>query len=186
MRNSARILGHSSGNLEAKIMFIGEAPGRLGADDTGIPFHGDRAGHNFEELLDFVGISREEIFITNAVLCNPKDSKGNNSPPKSIEIKNCSNYLKRQIDLINPKIVVTLGLNALKATKLIENHDLSLSTDIRTKNFWYKRILIPVYHPGQRAMIHRSMANQRSDYQFIAETIKNLEIKRPKYTNKIK
>lgn len=177
MMNSARILGLSSGSLDAKVMFIGEAPGRLGADATGIPFHGDKAGDNFESLLDFVGISREDIFVTNAVLCNPKDDSGNNSPPSLDEIAHCSGFLKQQIDLINPGIVVTLGANALKATALIDGHALTLRESVRTSNPWYIRHLIPLYHPGQRAMIHRSLANQRSDYQFVADQLKRLGIK---------
>jgi uracil-DNA glycosylase len=51
MKGSQRVLNYSAGNLEAKIMFIGEAPGRLGADESGIPFHGDKAGNNFEILI---------------------------------------------------------------------------------------------------------------------------------------
>jgi len=73
-----------------------------------IPFHGDRAGDNFESLLEQVGMSRHDCFITNAALCNPKDENGNNATPSRTEIQNCSNFLKRQIDLVNPKIVVTL------------------------------------------------------------------------------
>jgi len=184
MNDSSRILGLSSGSLDAKIMFIGEAPGRRGADETGIPFHGDQAGHNFEDLLEFVGISREDIFVTNAVLCNPKDTKGNNAPPKLIEINNCSNFLKQQVDLIDPPVVVTLGANALKATNIVEQHSLSLKKGVRSKNNWFNRILIPLYHPGQRAMIHRSMANQRSDYQFVAEIATRLGIRKRNISGK--
>ena len=177
MGDSERILGPSSGALDAKVMFVGEAPGRLGADSTGIPFHGDKAGDNFESLLDFVGISREDIFVTNAVLCNPRDSMGNNATPNSAELGNCSGFLKQQIDLVDPAIVVTLGANALKATSLIERHALALGQAVRTSVGWYGRRLIPLYHPGQRAMLHRSMANQRSDYQFVAERLKRIGVK---------
>lgn len=176
MNDSARILGLSSGDLSAKLMFIGEAPGRLGADATGIPFHGDKAGDNFEELLDFVGISRENVYITNAVLCNPKDENGNNASPNSDEITNCSKYLQYQIDLINPSLVVTLGANALKSSALIQAHDLTLKNNVRTIHKWYGRKLIPLYHPGQRAMIHRSFANQRSDYKFVADHLNKIGI----------
>ncbi|HWZ16939.1 MAG TPA: uracil-DNA glycosylase family protein [Mucilaginibacter sp.] len=171
---SQKILNRSSGSLNAEIMFIGEAPGRLGADNSGIPFHGDKAGHNFEELLKFAGIHRSNIFVTNAVLCNPRDEKGNNSTPTKAEIDNCSFYLREQIKLINPKIIVTLGSVALESTKYILKHDLNLRDSVRTANRWYEKILIPFYHPGQRAMIHRSMANQRSDYQFLADIAKKL------------
>lgn len=170
MRNSARIFGYSAGKLTADLMFIGEAPGRLGADQTSIPFHGDVAGRNFEDLIAFAGISREEIYVTNAVLCNPRDDSGNNSTPLQREISNCSGFLRRQIDLVNPKVLVTLGATALQALSAIEPHSLTLQRDVRTAHHWNGRLLIPLYHPGQRAMIHRSHANQRSDYQFIADT----------------
>ncbi len=175
MNNSTRVLSRAAGPLGAKIMFIGEAPGRLGADETGIPFHGDKAGHNFDELIGFVGIDRNEIFVTNAVLCNPKDEKGNNAPPSRTEIANCSNHLRQQIELVNPRMVVTLGGAGLRAAALVHWHGLSLREHVRTANKWFGRLLIPVYHPGQRAMIHRSFANQRSDYQFIAERLRRLD-----------
>lgn len=172
MNDSIRVLNGSVGNLNADVMFVGEAPGRLGADDTGIPFHGDKSGHNFEELLSFAGIARNDIYVTNAVLCNPKDDNGNNATPLRSEIKNCSEYLRRQINLVDPKVVVTLGSKALESTNLIEHHSLILKNDVRSKINWFNRILVPLYHPGQRAMLHRSMANQRSDYQFVAELLK--------------
>lgn len=186
MCNSERVLGPASGALNAKAIFIGEAPGRLGADGSQIPFHGDKSGHNFEELLSQVNLNRYDIFVTNAVLCNPKDEKGNNATPSPEEIKNCSNFLKRQIDLINPPIIVTLGAVALKACALIDNHSLELKANVRTASQWFNRNLIPAYHPGQRAMIHRSFANQLSDYQFIAEKIKNKEKKTLRKNGKTK
>lgn len=178
MVNSARVLNRSVGSLNAKIMFIGEAPGRLGADESEIPFHGDKAGHNFEELLSYANINRSEIYVTNAVLCNPKDDKGNNAPPKNIEIENCSKYLEEQIKIIQPKLVVTLGGNALKATAKIEHHNLNLKDHVRTSSKWYNRYIIPLYHPGQRAMISRSMANQRSDYKFVSDFLKKNTVKK--------
>jgi uracil-DNA glycosylase family 4 len=152
-------------------MFIGEAPGRLGADTSGIPFHGDKAGHNFEDLLGSAGISRAEVFVTNAVLCNPKDETGNNAAPNPLELENCSEHLRQQIDIVNPKIIVSLGAHALKALSSIESHELTLIKSVRTANQWYGRTLIPLYHPGQRAMIHRSFEIQRSDYEFVAERL---------------
>jgi len=178
MADSARVLNHGAGSLRAKALFIGEAPGRLGADATEIPFHGDAAGNNFEDLLASSGMNRSEIFVTNAVLCNPKDAKGNNSTPNGVETSNCSGFLRRQIELLNPPIVVTLGAVALEALKLIALHSLSLRDHVRTKNYWFGRLLIPLYHPGQRAMVHRSLANQRSDYQFVAETLQRLGTQR--------
>lgn len=181
MEDSARVLTRAAGSLDAEVMFIGEAPGRLGADETEIPFHGDQAGHNFEELLAFAGMNRSEVFVTNAVLCNPRNAEGNNATPSREEARNCSSYLREQIDLVVPKVVVTLGATALEALKNIEPHNVSLSQHVRTVPLWYGRRLIPLYHPGARALIHRSMANQRSDYQFVAEQLRKL-VRTPKRT----
>ena len=177
MAASAKILSESSGSIDSPIMFIGEAPGRLGADSTGIPFHGDKAGHNFEELLEIAGLSRDMIYVTNCVLCNPKGPSGNNVTPNRAEIANCSDYLKRQIDIVNPKAIVTLGATALAALKHIEGHGLNLKEHVRTKHSWYGRLLFPLYHPGQRAMIHRSFANQQSDYRFVSDEVRRLGAK---------
>ena len=184
MCSSQRVLNRSAGNLNSDIMFIGEAPGRLGADDSGIPFHGDKAGHNFEELLEFAGINRSQIFVTNAILCNPKNDSGNNGTPTNTEILNCSEFLNQQIQLVNPKIIVTLGMTALKALSYIEEHHLTLNLHVRTCQKWCNRLLIPVYHPGQRAMLHRSFANQRSDYEFIANKLRSLDTKSKKVYGK--
>ncbi len=148
--------------------------GRLGADETEVPFHGDTAGKNFEDLLAFAGINRTDVFVTNAVLCNPRDKNGNNSTPTPTEAANCRAFLQQQIELVNPRIVVALGNTALRSLSGIEAHSLSLNQHVRTSHAWFGRFLIPLYHPGQRAMIHRSFANQRSDYQFVAEEWRRL------------
>lgn len=177
MSESRRVVGRASGSLNAPIMFIGEAPGRLGADASALPFHGDRAGDNFEALLTQVGLTREDCFITNAVLCNPRDESGNNSTPTRLEISNCAAHLRRQIELVDPSIVVTLGAQSLNALETIEQHGVVLSEGVRTSVRWFGRALIPLYHPGQRAMLHRSFLNQLADYHFVAEALKRT--KRP-------
>lgn len=184
MCDSKRVLNRGCGPLSASVLVIGEAPGRLGADASELPFHGDRAGHNFEALIELAGMGRSELFITNAVLCNPKDANGNNSTPTETEIANCASFLKRQIDLVNPKIVVTLGAIALRATACIEPHKLVLKDSVRTSSAWYGRELVPLYHPGQRAMLHRSFANQTADYQFLAERVRRLGKSRPAATGR--
>src|SRR3990167_6107012 len=150
-------------------MFVAEAPGRLGAEVTMIPLHGDKTGDNFELLLQTSGLSRADVFVTNAVLCNPQDDEGNNRPPRRDEIENCTSWLSKQIEVVNPKIVVSLGAVALRSLDLIASHGLQLSESVRTAHDWNNRILIPLYHHGQRAMLHRSMINQRADYYFVAE-----------------
>lgn len=167
-----RVLSPANGPLDARLMFIGEAPGRLGADATKIPFHGDKAGDNFERLLSQVGLDRYQCFITNAALCNPRTEDGNNSPPTKTEIGNCTTFLSRQIELVDPLIIATLGTQSLAALDMILPHGLKLAESVRKSFNWGGRTLMPLYHPGQRAMIHRSFLNQLADYQLVAETLK--------------
>jgi uracil-DNA glycosylase len=94
------------GQLSAKIMFIGEAPGRS-EDEKGRPFVG-AAGRILDELLKKAGIERSEMFITNIVKCRPP----NNRVPKEDELTACRPYLDRQIALIKPKVICILGRTA--------------------------------------------------------------------------
>jgi len=159
-----KVLSESNGNPESRVLFIGEAPGRLGADRTGIPLSGDKSGQNFDMLLRNIGWTRNDIFITNAVLCNPRSKKGNNEPPSDEEIANCSAFLQMTLELIAPDVVVTLGTVPLKAIAHIQPHAYELSKTVRRLVPWDGRWLMPMYHPGQRAMVHRSLASQRADY----------------------
>jgi hypothetical protein len=87
-------------------------------------------------------------------------------------VANCAGFLKRQLEIVNPKIIVTLGNQALQALKTIEDHSIELASGVRRKWEWRGRSLIPLYHPGQRAMLHRSFLNQLADYRFVAEHLK--------------
>lgn len=170
MAGCSRVLSDANGPANAGIMFIGEAPGRLGAERTAVPFHGDVAGDNFERLLSLAGLSRAEVFVTNSILCNPTDKNGNNAPPSKNSIRNCSALLQDQISVINPDLIVTLGAASLSALSLVHPHSLTVSQHVRTIQDWNGRRLIPLYHPGARAMIHRSFAAQTADYYFVGET----------------
>jgi len=103
-----KVLSSANGAVESKVLFVAEAPGRLGADRTGVPLCGDRTGDNFEILLANIGWRRQDVFITNAILCNPKQENGNNDTPTMEEIANCSAYLEMIIALVSPEVIVTL------------------------------------------------------------------------------
>jgi DNA polymerase len=97
-----------AGNANADLMFVGEAPG-ANEDQQGLPFVG-RAGKLLDQLLEEVGMSRGDVFITNVLKCRPP---GNRDPlPEEIEV--CKPYLYRQIQLIEPKVICTLGNFATK------------------------------------------------------------------------
>ena len=171
MMGRSRVLGVGNGSLNAKVMFVAEAPGRKGADVSGIPLSGDQTGRNFDMLLDCCGIRREEVFITNSVLCNPRDAKNRNATPMRQEVKDCSVHLRSTIDIVQPKIVVTLGSIALSALNLVEAHKVALASNVGQRIAWNGRWLIPLYHPGPRARLHRPFDVQKSDFMALAQVI---------------
>src|SRR3954447_2312327 len=96
------------GNADADLMFVGEAPGAT-EDHEGKPFVG-RAGRLLDELLGEIGLSRREVFIANILMCRPPG----NRDPLPEEIEECKPYLMRKIELIEPKVIATLGNFATK------------------------------------------------------------------------
>jgi uracil-DNA glycosylase len=171
MEGRTRALGPTNGPLNAEILFVAEAPGRLGADRTGVPLCGDQTGRNFDRLLAGAGIDRARVFITNAVLCNPRKPDGRNDRPRTDEIRNCSRHLKDLIDMVDPPLVVSLGRAALEALALIEPHDRVLAHDVATIVSWNGRTLFPMYHPGPLALIRRPLAMQAADYAVLSNLL---------------
>lgn len=158
------MLSTANGPLSARLLFVAEAPGRFGADVSGVPLHGDRTGRAFEDLLSVAGMTRDEVFVTNAVLCNPRDASGRNSRPSRPELANCRAHLARLIELLDPLWVVALGAVALGALRAVAAHDAVLARDVGRPLRSHGRRLVPLYHPGPRALIHRPLSTQRTDY----------------------
>ena len=92
-----------AGNSDADLMFIGEAPG-ASEDEQGLPFVG-RAGKLLSQLLEEIGLKRDDVFIANTLKCRPPG----NRDPQPIEIDNCHEYLLRQVELIEPSVICSLG-----------------------------------------------------------------------------
>src|SRR5258705_6929579 len=126
MCGRSAVLSELNGSIAARVMFIGEAPGRKGADRTRIPFSGDQSGTNFDRFLSSIGLTREQIFITSAALCNPRTESGANRRPTQKELTNCSSFLRRTIEIVDPRVIVTLGSVALEALRRIQYHKVSL------------------------------------------------------------
>lgn len=127
------------GNPNAKLMVIGEAPG-ADEDDTGHPFVG-RAGQLLTSILKAVNFSRKEVFICNILKCRPPQ----NRKPNPEEVTECSPYLHRQIDIIQPKLILALGTTA--ANTLLGNQD--TLTDMRGKVHTYRGVpMIVTFHPA--------------------------------------
>ena len=98
-----------AGNIRAKLVFVGEAPG-ADEDAQGLPFVG-RAGKLLTKIIEAMGFSREQVFICNVLKCRPP----HNRPPAPGEVAHCRPFLKRQLELIKPKVIVALGNHAAQA-----------------------------------------------------------------------
>ena len=164
MDGRRRLLSPLNGRPGAPVMFVAEAPGRRGAERTGVPLAGDRSGGRFEALLAAAGWTRADVFVTNAVLCNPRTLDGRrNRPPSRAELAACADHLRRQIEVIDPLVVAPLGGVALAALGRVAPHALALRTDVGRPVRWHGRWLVPLYHPGDRALLHREVAAQVRD-----------------------
>jgi DNA polymerase len=114
---SRRRIVHGYGDVRSGIVFIGEAPGRHGADQTGIPFWGDRSGRILRRILVCLGLASDETataslrcFITNTVRCCPPG----NRTPTAAEVQSCREWLDIELDLIKPRLLVPVGRIALQ------------------------------------------------------------------------
>jgi uracil-DNA glycosylase len=166
------VLSEMNGPLNARVMFIGEAPGRKGADRTRIPFSGDQSGKNFGRFLASIGLTRDQIFITSAALCNPRSASGANRRPTTSEMRNCAGFLRRTIAMVDPGVVVTLGTVALEALKLVHCHEFTLKEDAGKIHSWDGRRLVPLYHPSPQVLItSRKEEAQLRDYQVVAQAL---------------
>jgi DNA polymerase len=167
------VLSHLNGPLDTRVMFIAEAPGRNGADRTRIPFNGDASGVNFEALIASIKLTRADIFITNSVLCSPRKPSGANDKPTRVELRNCSDFLRCQIALINPPVIATLGAVALETLKLVEPHRYQLRDHAAKILRWNERLLVPLYHPSPRVInAARPLAQQMRDYRVLRRAVK--------------
>jgi len=128
-----------TGNKEAKIMFVGEGPG-ADEDRQGEPFVG-KAGQLMNKAFDGVGITRENVYIANIVKCRPPQ----NRVPQKDEATACMDYLRNQVHLVKPELIVLLGSTALKNI-LGEEHSITRERGnlIEGKNMMY----LPTWHPA--------------------------------------
>ena len=153
-----------SGRPDAPIMFVGEAPG-FHEDQQGVPFVG-AAGKLLGTLLGEVGLARDDAFVANVLKCRPP----NNRDPQPDEIESCSPHLWQQIDLIQPKVVVTLGNFA---SKLLLGRTIGI-TRLRGQVYPFRGSrLIPTYHPAAllRGGRPEMMAEARADFRLIRSTL---------------
>ena len=149
------------GPVTARVMFVGEAPGAK-EDETGRPFVG-RSGELLTTMIQDIGLSRDEVFITSILKSRPPK----NRTPKQDEIKACRPFLEKQIELINPKIVVLLGGVAISSLigpwKLSEAHGKVYETDGRT--------YFMTYHPAAALRFPKTKVTMREDFQVLQKEL---------------
>lgn len=173
LADKTAVLSDLNGSLAPRVMFIGEAPGRAGADRTRRPFYGDKSGDNFQKLLDSIGLKRDDIFITSAVMCSPRSATDANRKPTRTEMKNCSSYLRRVLDIIRPPVIATLGSVALEALSLIAYHEFKLKTHAGEVVDWNGVKLIPLYHPSPQVIAaQRGLDLQLRNFQTLGSLIR--------------
>ncbi|MBU2545247.1 uracil-DNA glycosylase [Patescibacteria group bacterium] len=152
------------GNHNAEIMFIGEAPG-LNEAKTGIPFCG-ASGRILDELLKYVGIKREDVYVTNILKDRPPD----NRDPEASEIEVCLPYLKEQIRIIKPKVICTLGRYSMGV--IMQQFGLTAELDsiskIHGKEFEKDGIkILPLYHPAVAVYNGNMKETLKTDFQIL-------------------
>jgi uracil-DNA glycosylase len=155
-----------SGNADADLMFVGEAPG-ANEDKQGLPFVG-QAGKLLTKLLEEIGLDRGDVFICNTVKCRPP----NNRDPHPNEIESCNEYLRRQVELIQPTVICTLGNFS---TKLLRDDNTGISrlhgqAEVRTIGARAIR-LYPLYHPAAALYTPSTLEVLRADFHRIPDLL---------------
>jgi DNA polymerase len=155
-----------SGNPQADLMFVGEAPG-FHEDKQGVPFVG-AAGKLLEQLLAGIGLGRGDVYIANVLKCRPPG----NRDPLPEEIEACEGHLWRQIELIQPRIVATLGnfatkLLSGKPTGITRVHGQAQETILGGRRV----LLYPLYHPAAALYTPRMLEVLQSDFRRIPELL---------------
>lgn len=156
----------SDGSPDANLMFIGEGPG-YHEDQQGLPFVG-ASGQLLNTLLGEVGMARDDVYIANVVKCRPPG----NRDPLDDEIDACRPYLSKQIELVDPTVIVTLGNFA---TRFMLESPVSISKVRGQKHALGGRVLIPTFHPAAvlrgGGAASRTMQQVREDFSLMRATL---------------
>lgn len=147
---------HGYGDPGARIVFIGEAPGRHGADRTGVPFSGDKSGRALQRMLIALGLSADSqpsdqpqlgCFVTNIVRCCPPA----NRTPSLREQASCAAFLAHELDQIDPRIIVPIGLPALRAIaqRYLQETPRAIRPMHATPIHQAGRVIVPLIHPSR-------------------------------------
>jgi len=157
LRNTCKQVVPGAGSAEAEIMFIGEGPGQK-EDELGIPFVG-AAGKFLDEMLGIIKLKRDEVYIANVVKCRPPQ----NRDPLPEESEACWSWLEKQIEIIDPKLIVTLGRHSMErflpSQKISQIHGKAMRRNISGLG---ARVFYALYHPAA-ALYNGSMRGILTD-----------------------
>lgn len=162
-----RVVG--AGAIEPLVFFLGESPGRLGADLTGIPFTQDRSSRLLRRMIEEIDLGPQEIYISNVLKCNPRDEHGRNRRPSTEEVANCRDHLLFELNIVRAKIIVPLGEIATREF-LGKNMRMRKVNAKVHKNADFGRVF-PLFHPGYVVRGNYSMPKYRRDFQRLRKLI---------------
>ncbi len=155
-----------SGNADAELMFIGEAPGAQ-EDRIGLPFVG-QAGKLLDKLLGEIGMERNDVFVANVLKCRPPD----NRDPQPKEIESCQGYLHRQVELIEPVVICTLGNFSTKLLRADTTGISRLHGREELRLIGPRAVhLYPLYHPAAALYTPSMLETLRADFHRIPEIL---------------
>jgi DNA polymerase len=155
-----------AGNADADLMFVGEAPGAT-EDEQGLPFVG-RAGKLLDQLLEEIGLTRGDVFVTNVLKCRPPG----NRDPLPIEIENCQEYLLHQVELIQPTVICTLGNFSTKLLRGDPTGITRLHGQPEVRELGVRAVrLYPIYHPAAALYTPRMLETLREDFARLPELL---------------
>lgn len=161
------------GNVDAPVIFIGEAPG-YSEDVKGRPFVG-AAGKLLDELLSEIGLSRGDIYIANVLKCRPPE----NRDPSSDEVAACTPFLDRQIQIIGPKLIVTLGRHATSYILSKAGFPVEGITELHGRTFTTRLLglqvtVIPTFHPAAALYNVKYKRGLEDDFQIVKFKLEKL------------
>jgi uracil-DNA glycosylase family 4 len=155
-----------NGNANADLMFVGEAPGQQ-EDLQGLPFVG-RAGNLLDQLLDEVGLKRADVFVANVLKCRPPG----NRDPQPEEIETCRPYLARQVELIEPKVICTLGNFATKLLTRSQRGITGVHGRPQVHELGGRAVRVyPIYHPAAALRSTKVLEELREDFRRLPELL---------------
>jgi uracil-DNA glycosylase family 4 len=155
-----------AGNADSDLMFVGEAPG-ANEDRIGLPFVG-QAGKLLDKLLGEIGLERKEVWICNVLKCRPPD----NRDPHPNEIESCQAYLMRQVELIEPIVICTLGNFSTKLLRADTTGISRLHGRAETRTIGSRSVrLYPLFHPAAALYTPSMLETLRADFQRLPELL---------------